>query len=178
MFSLTLSNRISLNIWLTQKHNLSNNVPNLIHSQWPTIINSLTRCSELSSGLYCRVKWLSTDVSSGTAMGNGRSDRPWVHRREPPPHRRNLLRLPFFPLSARPSIALVVCCPGIILSLWAFRQRKLLIFFGPWRITWDWKLLVSTAYRASVVKFTCTAESYITCYCFARGSQAYDRPSD
>jgi hypothetical protein len=70
--------------------------------------------SELSSGLYCRVKWLSTDVS----------------------------------------VALVVCCPGIISSLWAFRQRKLLIFFGPWRMTWDWKLLVSTAYRASVVKFT------------------------
>jgi hypothetical protein len=25
--------------------------------------NKTTRCSELSSGLYCRVKWLSTDVS-------------------------------------------------------------------------------------------------------------------
>jgi hypothetical protein len=45
-------------------------------------------CSELSSGLYCRVKWLSTDVSEVSfSAGHGNHlSTPWKHV-ESPPHR-------------------------------------------------------------------------------------------
>jgi hypothetical protein len=44
-------------------------------------------CSELSSGLYCRVKWLSTDVSEGWII------HPWWWRQHVPLKRRSTIIL-------------------------------------------------------------------------------------
>jgi hypothetical protein len=41
-------------------------------------------CSELSSGLYCRVKWLSTDVSEVCTASIIRDDHPWWWRQYNP----------------------------------------------------------------------------------------------
>jgi hypothetical protein len=49
--------------------------------------------SELSSGMYCRVKWLSTDVSELRIASNTRDEHPWWWRQYAPLKRRSTIIL-------------------------------------------------------------------------------------